>query len=319
MIFFFKKKNKLFSLFFVILFSSVYSEKKFTWMLASSSLSKISNISSSLAQYYFSQNNTYIMDTLPSNYKSIPSIIFQSFATFNKTITNGTFTKNIKAVVYDCENWTFTPIEEQINPPFQEFASLAHKHNLIVIFTPAVDLVSIIYNGTCKGSTNYEKYLNCSIAYHASLYSDIFEIQAQGSENNVQIYYNFVKSAALQAKKANSNIMILAGLSTGPDGQNTSSYALYNATIATQDIVEGYWLNIPGNSPYCPKCTAPNPQLAVDYLLMLLNKSSTTNNIYSTTTTISTTTTNYKTTNNSPKILFQYSFIYFILLNILNK
>ena len=46
--------------------------------------------------------------------------------------------------------------------------------------------------------------------------------------------------------------------------------ALYQDVEETRGIVSGYWLNIPGHSQWCPRCTTPQPEIAVQLLRILL-------------------------------------------------
>ena len=67
---------------------------------------------------------------------------FASFATMQAAIQGSTLEPGVKYVLYDNEDWPFTPSNEQA-APFTYAAdalALAHAHGLRVIFTPAANL-----------------------------------------------------------------------------------------------------------------------------------------------------------------------------------
>jgi hypothetical protein len=115
----------------------------------------------------------------------------------------------------------------------------------------------------------YDEYVRLGIARSAARYADVYEIQAQSSEANLELYTRFVKAAAAQAREANPKVQVFAGLSTNPSGKQVTSQQLYDAVQATRGEVDGYWLNIPAGGAYCPKCGEPQPQVAVELLRRL--------------------------------------------------
>jgi hypothetical protein len=243
------------------------------WFITPEAVSLISQIDNSLPHRFFSGPNTYSSSSELGDITLTKT--YQSFEAFKNDIENGVIGTAVKAVVYDSENWTFTPVEEQQNPKyyFQQFCQLAHQNGYLCILTPASDLVNAL--DSCYGETINDKYLNCSIAKMAAEVADILEIQAQGIEANTDLFFSFVQSADAQAKIANPNIILWAGLSTNPSGQNVTAKELYSAYKSTAgSIVRGYWLNIPGQSAYCPKCGTPKAQIAVDFLNMISSAAS---------------------------------------------
>jgi hypothetical protein len=174
---------------------------------------------------------------------------FRSYAEFKKMIRHGTIPAGIRWVMYDNERWSLTPAAEQANPVRYErlFAELAHRHGYRVILAPAQDLVP----GWAKqsfqaGRAVWRGYLSMGLAAASARYGDIYEIQAQPYEMSVyrsqHAYASFVAAAAAQARAANPRAVIYAGLST----QRVSSGAqLLQDYLATRDLVDGYWMNIP--------------------------------------------------------------------------
>jgi hypothetical protein len=238
------------------------------WYIGSEAFTLVNNINSTLANMFFTGPNTYSSTAIS------PSVVitntYQSYISFSNAVSNKTINSDVRAVLYDNENWSFTPQIEQVEFAyyFTQFCNLARANGYKCILTPAVDLVQ---NLSCNGTTKYQKFLNCNIAYAAGLVADIFEIQAQGSEASLSSFTSFVTSAVAQARSANPNVTVWVGLSTNPTGNNVTGEQLFLAYQATAgSLVSGYWLNIPGQSPYCPSCGVPQPQVAVDFLNLIL-------------------------------------------------
>jgi hypothetical protein len=93
--------------------------------------------------------------------------------------------------------------------------------------------------------------------------ADVVELQAQSLERSTATYTAFVHAAASQASTANPSVKVLAGLSTNPPGEPVESRHLTGAIQATRSLVNGYWLNIPGQGARCPTCNAPRPEIAI--------------------------------------------------------
>jgi len=174
---------------------------------------------------------------------------FRSYAELKKMIRQGTIAPGIRWVMYDNEQWSLTPADEQADPVRYEqlFARLAHRQGYKVILAPAQDLVpGFDKNSFRGGKAVWPSYLSMGLAAASARAADIYEIQAQPYEMSVyrsqHAYADFVAAAAAQARAANPGIAIYAGLST----QRVSSAAqLLQDYEATRNLVDGYWLNIP--------------------------------------------------------------------------
>ena len=194
------------------------------------------------------------------------SLVFSDYnqlaATLDRPIQAG-----VKAVMYDPENWSFTPVAQQQNPALYEelAATAAHAHGLEVIAAPAANLTAT--GGAGDSAAKYQQYISSDYAGAAARYADVLDIQAQGLEANPAEYAHFLAQAIAQAKAANPDITIYAGLSTsGSGGSAITAADLYQDVMATQNEVSGYWLNVPGPSPYSPNVTASHPEVAVGLL-----------------------------------------------------
>lgn len=185
---------------------------------------------------------------------------FRSYAQFSTMIKQDTIPAGVHWVLYDNERWPLTPANEQADPVRYEqlFAELAHRHGYQVILAPAQDLVLVNDpSGFQDGSTPWQSYLSMRLATTSARYGDIYEIQAQRYEmsryRSQHDYANFVAGAAAQARAANPDIVIYAGLSTqrvSGAGQLLEDY------LATRELVDGYWLNIPQSGQPGPASVA---------------------------------------------------------------
>jgi hypothetical protein len=224
----------------------------------------------SLATQVFDQPKNFIIgQPLPSwasNWTVNQVVTETSLAGISQALGSG-LSPSIKDIVYDLEDWSFSPPIEQQNPVASTTAAaaLVHQSGLELIATPATDLVNVLSPGS---SDKYASYLTLGIPA-AAQDADVFEIQAQGSEMNEATYAAFVTVAAQAARLANPKVMVLAGLSTNPNGQQVTAQELYADVQATRNVVDGYWLNIPAGGPYCPNCGTPQPGVAVGLLQML--------------------------------------------------
>jgi hypothetical protein len=185
---------------------------------------------------------------------------FRSYATFRRAIRQGTIPAGIRWVMYDNEKWSLTPANEQADPVRYEqlFAKLAHRNGYRVILAPAQDLVRGSSSGTFQsGKPAWQSYLSMGLATASARYGDIYEIQAQPYEIGVyrsqNAYASFVAAASAQARAVNSKIVIYAGLST----QRVSSASeLAQDYMATRNLVDGYWMNIPQHGKPGPVAVA---------------------------------------------------------------
>ena len=114
---------------------------------------------------------------------------------------------------------------------------------------PVVNLVDVpgAVCGRSETETTSAAYIRCGIGAAAARLSDVVEIQAQWLEWDPATYRAFVEKAAAQARRANPDVVVLAGLSTrfAPEPQT-----LLSAWDAVSDIVDGHYLAVPeGISP----------------------------------------------------------------------
>jgi hypothetical protein len=73
--------------------------------------------------------------------------------------------------------------------------------------------------------------------------ASIVEIQAQTFDRNPSAYSAFVHRAVAEIRRANPNVMILAGLATDAGGVPTTAQNMYAEYQSVKGIVNGFWLN----------------------------------------------------------------------------
>jgi hypothetical protein len=257
---------------------SAASSAEIRWMISFSAIGHLNRADPSgrLGQRFFDSPGNFVMNGakgaagFPDGWRAVPTATFPSYAALKAALEDGRVPAEVKAIIYDNESWSFTPKEEQLDiERFEKLtAELVHHYGRQFIATPAADLVPVL-NPAVERGKRYDEYLRLGIARAAAHFADIYEIQAQGSLDNPALYTRFVKAAAAQARAVNPKVLVFAGLSTNPSGKKVAAQQLYEVVEATRGDVDGYWLNIPGGGPHCPKCGEPQPQIAVELLRLL--------------------------------------------------
>jgi hypothetical protein len=231
------------------------------WIMGSSELSAARSASPSSVRHAVSAAHLLVLLLRgQSSSAGLEVADFRSYAAFKKMIKDGNIPASIRWVMYDNEQWSRTPANEQADPVRYErlFAELAHRNGYRVILAPAQDLVPGFSSGTFQsGKSAWQSYLSMGLATASARYGDIYEIQAQPYEISVyrsqNAYASFVAAAAAQARAVNPNIVIYAGLST----QRVSSASeLVQDYMATRNLVDGYWMNIPQHNQPGPIAVA---------------------------------------------------------------
>ncbi len=229
---------------------SAYSSQGSTrWLIAASAVGFINQAegNSSFTNSVFNQSYDYEIsspntsDSLVLS-QAVKVLSYKSYAQFAANINQHTVPSGYKLLMYDNEDWPYTPLDEQHNPLlyYQKFGQLAHQSGYQVLATPAADLTKVLMPKT----DNYSGYLALGLAKTAQ-YADVFNIQAQNSPT-AQAYISFVQSAIAQIKSVNPNATILAGLTVRANGPSlTTLESEYNGT---KNMVSGYWLNVISHS-----------------------------------------------------------------------
>ncbi len=245
-----------------------------SWVLTLGELGRLRALDPALAARLFDTPETFALSAGGSSAgrfdRAMRTVSFGDENALARAADEGRLGPGARAVIYDDEHWSLTPLAQQLHPAlyYRRAVEVAHRHGLLLIATPAADLVSVLAPGTPKGR-KYAEFLKLGIAAAAARYADVYDIQAQGSEAALATYVGFVRAAAAQARDANPIVEVLAGIATNPSGQRETAAVMLRAVLATRSLVSGYWLNDGTHSQECPKCTGPYTQVAIAFLRQL--------------------------------------------------
>jgi hypothetical protein len=239
------------------------------WMLTRAALAQLLADPSTLVQLAGAQ----VYEILQPGQQPLPGFSAETVFTFASAsaLTAAVNGRQIPAgtygVLYDPEAWDFTPLAEQEDPvrAATQAAAAAHAHGLRLIVAPALNLTTVL--APTSRLPRWQQFLDLNLIGGLARVADVVELQAQSLERDTGTYTSFVQAAAAQARAAKSGISVLAGLSTNPPGEPVDSQQLTAAIQATKSIVDGYWLNIPGQGPQCPTCNAARPDIAIETIL----------------------------------------------------
>jgi hypothetical protein len=252
--------------------STATSATGLTWIINRSALVGLgaAGMSNSQLSELFNNAHTYIVGSASNTAESANISAWTSPQTITVTdLRPAGFSRGAAAVLYDVEDWALTPKAQQQNPAKYEAEGhrLARARGVVFIAAPAMDLVRVLDpNGS---GTVAQRFLSLDLIGQAARNADVVDIQAQGLEGSSQ-YTSFVTAAAAQAKAANPDVKVLAGLSTNPAGRTISAAVLARDAESVRGAVDGYWLNIPSSGTACPTCGTARPQVAVRWLEQLL-------------------------------------------------
>lgn len=195
-----------------------------------------------------------------------PVVSFPAVAALDEAIRTNGLPAGTRAILYDPEAWSFTPADEQRDPvrAAARAAELAHAHSLQLIVAPALNLTTVLAPG--QPGPRWRQYLDLRLAAELAKFADVIDLQAQSLERSAASYASFVRAAAQQARSANPRVTVLAGLSTNPPGAPVDSQQLTATIEASRQLVDGYWLNIPGRGPRCPTCDHARPAVGIGVL-----------------------------------------------------
>ena len=261
---------------------------------ANSALGSIRQLDPALAQTYFDNSRTDVLSggeppasQVPRGWSAVPSQHYtrygpcssgQRCASFSTDVSSGTISSSkIPVVMYDNENWRYTPQNEKVNvcSYMKKFARLATANHFTSIVAPDQNLASpgVITSYQGGESENWQTYLRLGLGTCASASgAPAYHIMAQpfqthwcggqggACEGSEADFTSFVTQAALQGRAVNPHLLLTAGLSTNLRYHATPQ-ALYRDSLNVRKDINGFWLNVPGHRP--------NAGVAVQYLEML--------------------------------------------------
>jgi hypothetical protein len=155
-----------------------------------------------------------------SDWQSVGTISVKSMAEVSRCCEQG-----VNAVLYDPESWEFTPVDEQLHPADYacRIAEKVHALHRIFIAAPATDVIAKWTELNHHPGDRYDHFLESGIAAGMARCSDVFEVQAQGAEDDPKRFYAYVEAIQRQVRAQNPHIVLLAGVSTNPNGRNVTA------------------------------------------------------------------------------------------------
>jgi hypothetical protein len=194
------------------------------WFMTAGNIQSLSQADSATASHFFNTAGAYgagaslVQTPVRAGYATTPVLSYASYAQFSSDIASGAIKYPYKWVMYDPEDGSQTPVDEQDNPVkyMESFGKLAHAHGLKVVEAPAMDLCSV--SGTAyprkSGETCPQWYTRVNIAGAAAADGNIFILQDESNIPNLSVYDSLYTSSAAQARAANSAIAVYSEVST---------------------------------------------------------------------------------------------------------
>lgn len=181
---------------------------------------------------------------MPSGF--IPVQLFFSNASLQTAIDNNALLSGVQWAADDPEAWSRTPVAEQQDPvPYmQKFSQAAQGKGRKVLLVPGRDLMQVpgAVCGQKQGQTISQAYVACGLPKTAA-YASVYVIQAAPVELDQTALVQLVQQAAAQARAANPNVVVIATLSTTPNGSPVGYTAINQAARKILPYVQGFELN----------------------------------------------------------------------------
>jgi hypothetical protein len=202
------------------------------------------------------------LGAVPNGHGAMTSFAWPSYRRFARTLADSSYWfRGFTSVMYDPEGWSATPQAERRHPIeyARRFATLARAHGWTTIVTPAPNLASVP-GSACRAGPDEQQdhaYIRCNVTGRIAYHADMVEAQAQHLEASSSAYRDFVARTAAQARDANPQVKVIAGLTTG---RSFTPAQMFAAWSSVRNIVDGYYLSISGNERW---------QTARDFLRML--------------------------------------------------
>ena len=204
------------------------------WIVSESAVALLreAGLSRHLVAYFFNNTNTFLLLSGPEHIRrELPlaraTESFTSYAALKHAFAINAISAGTRAILYDNENWSLTPLPERAQPILYaaRAEALVHRHHMKFVFTPASDLADAHVRSPGAGGSSYQRYLEQDLAGRGARVSDVFEIQSQQIEGT-SAFLPFATLATAQAKAANPDAMLLLGIGTNPGGRSVTARAL---------------------------------------------------------------------------------------------
>jgi hypothetical protein len=223
------------------------------WIMTGGNVQSMSLQDASTTSYFFNTPTAYgagaslVKTPVQAKYATTPVLSYTSYAQFSSHIQSGAITYPYKWVMYDPENWSQTPVNEQQDPAkyMTLFGQLAHANGLKVIQAPSLDLAWV--PGSVlplhQGESGNQWYVRVNIAGKAAAAGDIYQLQDESNTTAGGQYAWMFNTTQAQAQAANSNILAYSEVST------LNGTAAQMATAAQSISPDGFYVAAAGNIP----------------------------------------------------------------------
>jgi hypothetical protein len=214
------------------------------WIATTPTLANLRTFDPDATALFFERPSSFVLGGAGS--VAIAARSWSDEAAFEADLAAGAIPSNVRDVMYDPEGWASTPRGERRHPiaAMRAFSRTARAAGYGVIITPHPNLVDVRHAECQRGANEKTSaaYVRCGIGAAAARLADVVEIQAQWLEWDLSAYRSFVEAAAAQARAANPDVVVLAGLSTR---YATDAQGLLDAWDAVSDLVDGHYLAVP--------------------------------------------------------------------------
>ena len=223
------------------------------WSMTAGNVQSLSGVDSAAASYFFNTTAAYgsgaslVKTPVQAHYATTPVLSYTSYAQFQSDLSSGAISYPYKWVMYDPENWTATPVNEQQDPVryMTLFGQLAHAHGLKVIQAPALDLATVPGSVLPRqsGESADQWFIRVNLAGAAAAAGDIFQLQDESNTTSGGQYAYMFNTAQTQAQTANASVRVFSEVST------LNGTAAQMATAAQSISPDGYYVAAAGNIP----------------------------------------------------------------------
>jgi hypothetical protein len=219
------------------------------WIATGWNIHLLAQANPATATHFFNVPSSYgvganlTASSIPAGFATTPVLQYTSYAQFASDVQARAITYPYRWILYDPEDWSQTPLNEQQDPGtyLRLFAQLAHVHGYQVIEAPARNLGLVAGSACPKLSTETldQWYVRCNIAGITAAYSDIYLLQDEANTANLNEYDWLFSQALAQASTTNPLITMDSEVSTnfGTAAQMTAAAQSVNA--------DGFYVGIP--------------------------------------------------------------------------
>ena len=221
------------------------------WIMTAGNVQSLSQQDPTVAAHFFNTPGAYgagaslVKTPVQAGYATTPVLSYTSYAQFSSDIQSGAISYPYKWVMYDPEEWSQTPVNEQQDPVkyMTLFGQLAHAHGLKVIQAPALDLAWVPGSVLLRigNESGNQWFVRVNLAGAAAAAGDIFQLQDESNTTTLSQYTGLFNSTQTEAQTANQNVKVFSEVST------VNGTATQMAAAAQSISPDGFYVAAAGN------------------------------------------------------------------------